>query len=549
MPAQSGFIPLMKKHFVIILFIFAFIYSCKAPVPKQSDVVRNLVQLRSAVKENLKARIDFIADSDSIEEQISNPTALILFYERNKYSTIWSDSSLWMNNTDSLLKWLCSAPDNGIDTSLLQFTKINSLIHLSKTDTNAVRDAALYAHAEILLTDAYFNYANRLCFSQSAPDSIRLKKEKKFSDSMLVTLLLHDLQAHQFSASVSALEPHHPQYLDLKSALKKYREEYLPSSWSKVPDTPSFTSVFKNSLKERLLQSCDYDSTLHKSDSMKLAIAIKNFQKKSGLFPDGKPGLRTLKAMNYSAQDRIAQINLMLDWWRAEPDSFPEKYLFVNLPSFQLQYWAIDTVRLESRIICGSLHHNSPLLNSAVNYFITYPFWVVPFSIATKEILPHLQKDTSYLAKHNMEVLNSAREVIDYKPINWKKYSRKYFPFILRQKEGLDNSLGVVKFIFPSKYGIYLHETDARSLFKKDFRALSHGCIRVEQAVQLAYSLALSDSVKYPADSITHWLSTKTKKQINLTARVPVYIRYYLCDVRDGELIFYEDIYSYCGKK
>ena len=214
-----------------------------------------------------------------------------------------------------------------------------------------------------------------------------------------------------------------------------------------------------------------------------------------------------------------------------------------------LLYSSNDTIRLESKVICGALKHNSPILNSAISYFLTYPFWTVPFSIATKEILPRLQHDTSYLRKNRMDVLNPSREVIDASNIQWKKYNKNYFPFILRQREGLDNSLGVVKFMFANSYGIYLHETDARGLFKKDYRALSHGCVRVEQAVKLAYELAVPDSITYPADSIKHWLDAKIKRQINLSKKVPLYIRYNLCEVKNGELIFYEDIYSYFDTK
>ncbi len=530
-------------HFIILFPLILF--SCKPQAPKETDVVKNPVHLRHAITENIKDRVKFLHTTNEVNEVLPNAEAVYLFYYENKFKPVWCDSSSWLSYSDSLLKILFDAPEKGIDTQFLHLNKILSLILLAKNDSQATNDAAIYAHADVLMTDAYFNYANRLCFSQYSPDSIRLRSQKRFSDSMLLLLLFRGVHSGNLTQTLLTFEPKLNQYSDLKIALKKYRMDYLNAEFSKVPDTPSATLLFKTLLKIRLLESCDYDSTLQKSDSLKLALAIKSFQKKHGLFADGVPGKRTLKAMNVSIAQRINQINLTLDQWRAEPDTFPSRFLFVNLPSFNLQFWQNDTLRLESKIICGSPTHNSPVLNSKINYYVLYPYWTVPFSIATKEILPHLKKDTAYLRKQNMEVLNSHREVIDATKIIWKKYSKTYFPFILRQREGLDNSLGVVKFIFPSKYGIYLHETNTRTLFKKDFRALSHGCIRVEQAVNLAYQISYPDSVKYPADSIKHWLSTKTKKQINLSTKIPLFIRYNLCDIRNGEIIFYEDIYNY----
>lgn len=535
----------MIRYFSFIVISSLVLFSCKPHVPKETDVIKNPVHLRNAITENIKDRVNFLHENNELKETLLNTEAVFLFYQENKFNPAWCDSSNWLSSADSLIKLLFNAPDNGIDTQFFQITKILNIIKQTKKDSLASKDAALYAHADVLMTDAYFSYANRLCFSQYSPDSIRLRSQKRFADSMLLLLLNRGLHSGNLAQTLQTFEPKLIQYSDLKIALKNYRMDFLNTQFTKVPDTPSISIFFKNILKTRLLESCDYDSILQKSDSLKLAMAIKSFQKKHGLFADGVAGQRTLKAMNISVEQRIQQINLTLDQWRAEPDTFPERFLFVNLPSFNLQYWINDTIRLESKIICGSPSHNSPLLNSKINYYILYPYWTVPFSIATKEILPHLKKDTAYLRKQNMEVLNSSRQVIDASKINWTKYTKTYFPFILRQREGLDNSLGVVKFIFPSKYGIYLHETNTRNLFKKDFRALSHGCIRVEQAVNLAYQISAPDSIKYPADSIKHWLNTKIKKQINLSSKIPLYIRYNLCDVRNGELIFYEDIYNY----
>ncbi|HAP01565.1 MAG TPA: hypothetical protein DCQ93_06545 [Bacteroidetes bacterium] len=531
----------MNRPLIYLFSVLLILCSCQSAPPKQDIVSSN--HFRKAVEEHLKEWIDYSL-SKEFSDSLFCPHAVSKFLSAKKNLPSFSDSSQWLAITDSLINALYDSENAGLTPTRFHLQKIVNDITASRLDSNSANDAALFARTEVLMCDAFFQAANELCFSQYSPDSIRIRKEKRFSDSMLIALLNEFILKKSFSAVVSVYEPKHPQYSALKNELRTFRSQFENAIWIQVPDTPSRTKEFRELLKERLTASCDYDSTLHRSDSMKVVLAIKSFQRTHGLFDDGVPGKRTLAAMNYSPADRIKQISLTLDQWRAEPDSFPLRYIFVNLPSFHLDYTVDDTVRLFSKIICGEPpHHLSPVLNGKVGYFILFPYWYVPFSIATKEILPHLQRDTAYLRKHNMDVLNQSREIIDASKIAWKKYSKKYFPFIIRQREGEDNSLGVVKFIFNNKYGIYMHETDARGLFKKDYRALSHGCIRIEKAVALAYQLAKIDSVKYPTDSISTWFGKKMKKQVNLKETVPVYIRYNLCEVVNGKIVFYEDIY------
>ena len=233
-----------------------------------------------------------------------------------------------------------------------------------------------------------------------------------------------------------------------------------------------------------------------------------------------------------------------MDRCKWDQDSLPQRYVFVNLPSFNAMVMDSDSMAINSRIICGKPATPSPLLNSVINYFIIYPYWTVPFSIATKEILPKLKKDTSYLSKHNMQVLNSNNEVIDVSKINWKKYSLTYFPYKIRQLFGDDNTLGIVKFMFNNIFGIYLHDTDGRTLFAKEYRALSHGCIRMKEATAFSYYLVKDDTLKYPADTLKALYDRKQKVQVNLKYPIPVYIRYFTADEQNNRLCFYEDIYG-----
>ncbi len=239
------------------------------------------------------------------------------------------------------------------------------------------------------------------------------------------------------------------------------------------------------------------------------------------------------------------KIVLNMERWRWEKKYYEDYQIFINLPSYMMKYYACDTLKLLSRIIIGKPETPSPSrLNSKIVYFYIYPYWNVPLSIATKEILPSLKKDTAYFTKHNMELLDAYGNVIEYKGINWKKYSEKYFPFKLRQRDGDDNTLGILKFIFPNKFDIYLHDTNGRHLFSKEKRALSHGCIRVKQAKKLAANLIDCCVINFNSDSLNNSLKNKQRKKVDLFNRVPVHIRYFSAEVDSNKLFFYDDIYG-----
>ena len=153
---------------------------------------------------------------------------------------------------------------------------------------------------------------------------------------------------------------------------------------------------------------------------------------------------------------------------------------------------------MESNIVCGKPETQTPLLSSKLNFMTIYPYWNVPYSIASKEILPAVQRDTAYLRKKNMEVINSKNEVLDPSKIKWKRYNAKNLPYKFRQRIGEDNSLGVVKFNFNNKHGVYLHDTNSKRYFKTAARAQSHGCIRVEKYLQVARFLLRGDTLKIP---------------------------------------------------
>jgi murein L,D-transpeptidase YcbB/YkuD len=244
-----------------------------------------------------------------------------------------------------------------------------------------------------------------------------------------------------------------------------------------------------------------------------------------------------------TSQANTIAINMERWRWEKKPDE--DYFIWINIPSYTLQLFECDTLALQSRVIVGKPETGTPpRLDSKIVYFWIYPYWMVPLSIATKEILPVLKRDTSYLRRHNMELLNGQNKVLNPNKIQWKNYSEDYFPFKIRQRDGDDNTLGILKFIFPNKLDIYLHDTNVRSLFRKSKRALSHGCIRIEKAKQLAERIITNSKLNYSIDSLHSDLKNKIRKKVSLSTPISIHIRYFTCEANSNGIIFYEDVYG-----
>ena len=224
--------------------------------------------------------------------------------------------------------------------------------------------------------------------------------------------------------------------------------------------------------------------------------------------------------------------------------TWPERYVVVNIPSHMLRVVEADSTWLETKVIVGKRKTPTPVMESIIDSFIIYPYWHVPRSISTKEILPHLQKDAGYLQRNNFEVLDKKGKVIVADTIRWKAYSRDYFPFTLRQREGSENSMGIIKFNFANRYGVYLHDTNTKRLFELPKRDLSHGCVRVKNAVALAHYLVREDDIYVSPEDLDQYLSLRQRLAINLRDPIAVKLEYFTAEVSNGEAVFYEDIYK-----
>jgi murein L,D-transpeptidase YcbB/YkuD len=232
-------------------------------------------------------------------------------------------------------------------------------------------------------------------------------------------------------------------------------------------------------------------------------LAVKNFQKLVSIDTSGKLDKSTIAALNFPLEKRVEQIKESLNYWRWTGRVKEEEFILVNLPAARLQIVNRDSTHdMSMRVIVGKTGTQTPQFTSYVTSVITYPYWHVPYSIATKEMLPKIKRNPGYLAANELELLNNQGKVLDPYKINWSRVSPKNFKYKIRQSTGCDNALGVMKFDFNSPFSIYLHDTNRRDLFKNKDRFMSHGCVRVEKPMELAHYL-LDEGLDSTTDSQT----------------------------------------------
>jgi murein L,D-transpeptidase YcbB/YkuD len=280
-----------------------------------------------------------------------------------------------------------------------------------------------------------------------------------------------------------------------------------------------------------------------------LVEGVKHYQDRHGETPTGNLDTRTVNELNTPPAVRIRQIKLTLERWRWLPHSFPQPPVVVNLPEYRVRAMNPDgTVAFYKNVIIGKAYgHKSPIFEKEIQYVVFRPYWDVTPSIQRNEIVPHILKDPSYIAKHNFEVVTPKGEVVTDNQVSPEVLEGiRSLHLMVRQKPGDTNSLGLVKIIFPNPDNVYLHGTDAPGLFSQDVRDFSHGCIRVEKPDDLV-AWVLRNNPGWDLERVKATMNgEKNNLQVNLMTRIPVLIVYGTATVNEeNQIRFFDDIYGY----
>ena len=471
---------------------------------------------------------------------LKNRAYIERFYASKNYAPVWTNQQ----DVTLFLQALTHAPDEGLEASAYNL----SLLMVLNAQTKTPEEAAAF---EILLTDAFFRYSADLRVGRLSP------KQAEGADNWKLEVQTFDpasyleqaLSSNTLTQALADLPPPHAEYAALRSMLREYREKAAAMpTWPVIADGPKLEAGMSDprvpTLRDRLRltgelpEGGDMSSTL--MDSAVVA-ALKQFQADHGLLDDGVLGKRAITALNMSPKHRVLQIIANMERWRWLPREMELTRIMINIPGQELDVFDENAPVMSMRIIVGSRTNKTPSLRSKVTSLTLNPTWTLPYSIASKEVLPKLKKNPNYLHEQDMHIVEG-EEYPEF--VDWTQYGQRNFPYTIRQAAGARNPLGLIKFNMPNSDDIYLHDTNNRGLFSRSDRALSHGCIRLQQPMDLAL-FTLRNQSRWSKETLTKAIDTKTTQSVMVPSPVPVYLLYWTAwkDAK-GTTQFREDIYG-----
>lgn len=544
----------IRAYFLIFLTIGIAFIQCKYKGDKvpEKDIVKNPAKLEESTTEDIHHTLEFLKThqgqlNDSVHINFIN--LLDSLYDAHQYKPIWIRQDRTTPEGSSFINLIQNSRLWGLFPNDYHYYMLAFIDRAFSLDTNAARNAALWARKDLLLTDAFFQMARDLKQGRIPYDSVTLRTDTLLRDSFYTTALNEALLMGNVSQVLHKLEPKMKGYDSLKSYIGAFLDSAKFADYTYLPYPYSDSVSFFHLLQKRLVETGNLSDTVPPMGPGRFRQAIINFQKKYEFKITGYISNSLIDKLNNTDQEKFKRIAVTLDRYKQLPDSLPSNYIWVNLPGYTLTVIDHDTIVFTSKVIVGGPVTRSPVLTSEISNFITMPQWTVPYSIIFKEMLPKIIENVDFLAKQNLMVVNDEDSVLDPHTIKWNKLSKTHFPYQLKQRQGDDNSLGVIKFNFRNKYSVYLHDTNVRWMFSKSYRAISHGCVRVKEWDKLANYLVRNDStttgeLKIPPDTIKAYIARGEKHQFTGFHKLPLFIRYYTCEGKNGKIVFYDDIYD-----
>ncbi len=502
----------------------------------------------------------FAVETLALEQQLLQPDSLKLkktdlaelqrLYTTRRFQPIWMTAEPESALLTAAIDFIASAETEGLDSRDYRLVQLRQLQQqASQFLPAAIELELLTSHAVLMLA----RDLTRGRFQASLADPDWHIPQATFDT---VAFLQKAIETDQLPQSLHDLSPQKHNYQLLKQALIRYQSlMHNHANWDSIPATktvhPGEADAIIPLIRQRIAQTYDIDgnavyhlapSTSPQYDAA-LETAIKAFQNQHGLIADGVIGKNTIRALNIPLEWKIRQLRINMERLRWLPADLGKRYVLVNTAGFRLTAIKQDDLPLSMRIIVGRDYRSTPSFNGALSHMVLNPYWTVPVSIATKDLLPKQQKNPDYFTSNGFKIYsghNRTLESISPDTIDWHAI-KKGFPYVLRQDPGMHNALGRIKFMFSNPFNIYLHDTPSKSLFQKDIRTFSSGCIRLEKPLELAAFLlgeqTLSDKFLIDMDS------GKTKT-VHLPRQTPIYLVYSTAWVDEqSQIHFSPDIY------
>jgi murein L,D-transpeptidase YcbB/YkuD len=342
--------------------------------------------------------------------------------------------------------------------------------------------------------------------------------------------------------------PNEP-YVRLQAALEQYLQIAENGGWPTLPGGPTIEPGSDESrvtaLARRLAVTGDLDAgeRVFAVYDDELQAAVRRFQARHGLETDALVGRKTLQALNVPVERRIAQLRLNTERSRRVFAPGLSDFLLVNVPAFEATLLRDGEALMTTKVIVGETETETPLFTAQMKHVVINPTWTVPYSIASKELLPKIQRDPGFLKRGGYDVFNRDNRRVDPATIDWMSLHENYFPYTFVQRPGCANELGRIKFVFPNDFGVFMHDTPSKQLFARDTRALSHGCIRMDNPIGFAERVLEPEG--WTRDDIVMQLETTETVTVPLSEPIPVIVTYLTAVVDEsGTVYFYRDIYG-----
>ena len=488
--------------------------------------------------------IDYIDNHTVNRHELFYPTQLSSIYAEHNNTLLWSDRDRQLE----LLNLFQESEKHGLNIAMFHEKGIVELLD------QATLDADAKLQLDLLLSDAFLHYIEVINYGALDPKEFYTiwNLSQKEGDITVIFEEALQLKESKFKEYINNLAPQHFIYQNSQKNLSRYIdlqyeiEKYPPIHWKRTlklgADSPVIAEIAHRLYLEGDLptdqNSTHYDTNLEK--------AVKQYQDRHGLKTDGIIGKATANFFKTTIQEQIDKLAINLERGRWVLHHLTDEYIMVNIASYRLYYIKEGKYQFTTPVIVGKKMHETPIFSGKMRYIVYNPTWTVPHSIAVKELLHKAQTRENYMDNFNLELLDHNRHVVDHHSIDFNDYNAHNFPYIFRQKPGNHNALGRIKFLFPNKQAIYLHDTPAKTLFSKDNREFSHGCIRVKNPYKLAESILKNQAMW--SEDIKKLESNNEEEMITTTLTlqhsIEVLLMYWTAAAdKEGKAYFYEDHY------